>query len=132
MDARGDALLRNRIVAFALQHIPGAYLVGHATNRLPGHVCLGFDGLEPRAIEVLLALDEAGIAASSGSACSASHAAEPSYILQAMGFDPVRARGSLRVTLGRGNTEAEADRFLQVLGEIIGRMRERPGARSRP
>ena len=133
MDAEAArlTLLRDRIVAFALQRISGAYLIGHAKNRLPGHVCLGFDSLEPRAVEVLLALDEAGIAASSGSACSAAHAAEPSYILQAMGFDQVRARGSLRITLGRGNTEAEVERFLEVLPAIVARMRERPGTFSR-
>ncbi len=115
--------LRDRIVQFAQDRIPGAYLVGHATRRLPGHVCLGFAGLEPKAIQVLLALDEAGIAASSGSACSSNHAGEPSSVLRAMGFDPIRARGSLRITLGRGNTEAEVERFLNVLASTISDLR---------
>jgi len=116
--------LRDRIIQFTRERVPGAYLVGHATQRLPGHVCLGFAGLEPKAIQVLLALDEAGIAASSGSACSSNHAGEPSSVLRAMGFDPIRARGSLRITLGRGNTEAEVERFLDVLASIVSDLRK--------
>ena len=82
-----------------------------AIERLPGHLCLGFAGQEGEAIKLLLALDEAGIAVSSGSACSAHHGSEPSYVLMALGIDPVRARGSLRLTLGRFNTAAEVERL---------------------
>jgi cysteine desulfurase len=67
------------------------------------------------AIRLLLELDQAGIAVSSGSACSGNHAGEPSDVLEAIGFDQFRVRGSLRLTLGRFNTMEEAERFLDVL-----------------
>jgi len=60
---------------------------------------------------------------STGSACSAHHAGEPSSILLAMGFDPIRARGSLRITLGRFNTDAEVDRFLELLPRAVAALR---------
>jgi len=88
---------------------------------LPGHVCLGLAGQEGEAIRLLLALDEAGIAVSTGSACSANHSGEPSYVLQAMGFDPIRARGSLRITLGRFNTDADVDQFLALFPQLVTR-----------
>jgi cysteine desulfurase len=111
--------LRDRIIEAVTALIPNAYLIGHRYLRLPGHICLGFAGQEGEAIRLLLALDEAKIAVSTGSACSMHHAAEPSYVLLAMGFDPIRARGSLRVTLGRFTTEDEVQRFLQVLPKAV-------------
>ena len=71
----------------------------------------------------MLALNEEGIAISTGSACSSHHAGQPSYILMAMGMDPVRARGSLRITLGRFNTDAEVDTFLDVLPRLVAELR---------
>jgi cysteine desulfurase len=68
---------------------------------------------------LMLELDQAGIAVSTGSACSAHKASEPSYVLQAMGFDAFRSRGALRITLSRFNTTAEVERFLDVLPTII-------------
>jgi cysteine desulfurase len=115
--------LRDRLIDGVTTTIPNAYLIGHRYRRLPGHLCLGLAGQEGEAIRLLLALDEAGIAISTGSACSASHASEPSYILQAMGFDPIRARGSLRITLGRFNTEAEIDHFLDIFPRIVADLR---------
>jgi cysteine desulfurase len=115
--------LRDRILEGILTKFPNAYLIGSRYRRLPGHLCLGFGGMEGEAIKLLLALDEAGIAVSTGSACSASHASEPSYILLAMGFDVIRARGSLRVTLGRFNTEEETDKFLSALERIVPTLR---------
>jgi cysteine desulfurase len=103
--------------------VPNAYLAGHPFRRLPGHLCLGFSGQENEAIKLLLALDEAGVAVSSGSACSASHAGQPSHVLQAMGFDPIRARGSLRVTLGRFSTKDEVDHFLDILPGAVASLR---------
>jgi len=113
----------DRIIKTLAERIPNSYLIGHRYRRLPGHLCLGFRGQENEGITMLLELDEAGIAASSGSACSAQHAAESSYVLTAMGFDPIRARGSLRVTLGRFTTEAEVDRFLEVLPRAVASLR---------
>jgi cysteine desulfurase len=115
--------LRDHLIESVTALIPNTYLIGHRYRRLPGHVCFGFSGLEGEAIKLLLALDSAGVAVSSGSACSAQHASEPSHVLQAMGYDPLRARGSLRVTLGRFNTEADVDRFLQALPEAIRTLR---------
>ncbi len=115
--------LRDHLIQEIKAQVPNAYLIGHAYQRLPGHICLGFDGQEGEAIKLLLALDEEGIAISSGSACSSHHAGQPSYILMAMGMDPVRARGSLRITLGRFNTFAEVERFLDVLPRRVAELR---------
>ncbi len=115
--------LRNQIIDEVKDQIPNAYLIGHPHRRLPGHICLGFAGQEGEAIHLMLALNEAGIAISTGSACSSHHAGQPSYILMAMGMDPVRARGSLRITLGRFNTEQEVDTFLQVLPRLTAELR---------
>jgi cysteine desulfurase len=111
--------LRNRIIETVAAVLPNAYLIGHRHRRLPGHVCLGFAGLEGESIRLLLSLDEAGIAVSTGSACSAHRGNQPSHVLQAMGFDLIRARGSLRVTLGRFNTDADVDALLRILPEKI-------------
>lgn len=99
------------------------YLIGHRYKRLPGYVCLGISGLEGEAMHLLLELDEKGIAVSSGSACSSHHADAPSETLLAMGFDPVRARGSLRITLGRFNTMDEVEYFLEVFEKIVMKLR---------
>ena len=115
--------LRERILVGLRQALPQAYLIGHPFKRLPGHLCLGFAGQEGESIRLLLSLDEAGVAVSSGSACSAHKASEPSYVLLAMGFDPIRARGTLRVTLGRFNTKVEVDRFLQILPQAVNSLR---------
>jgi cysteine desulfurase len=115
--------LRDRIIETVTAMIPNAYLIGHRHRRLPGHICLGFAGMEGESIRLLLALDEAGIAVSTGSACGMNHGNQPSHVLQAMGFDPLRARGSLRVTLGRFNTDADAEAFLRILPEKIKNLR---------
>jgi cysteine desulfurase len=115
--------LRDRLSAGILAAIPGAYTIGHPFRRLPGHVCVGFAGLEGESITLMLALDEAGFAVSTGSACSAHRASEPSYVLQAMGMDAFRARGALRLTLGRFNTADEVERFLEILPAAVGRLR---------
>ncbi len=115
--------LRDRIITEVSEQIPNVYLIGHRYKRLPGHICLGFAGQEGEAIHLMLALNEAGIAISTGSACSSHHAGQPSYILTAMGFDPIRARGSLRITLGRFNTDTEVDTFLSVLPGLVSDLR---------
>lgn len=117
-EARRLVGLRDHIIAEVQRQIPNAYLIGHPYKRLPGHICLGFAGQEGEAMHLMLALNEEGIAISTGSACSSHHAGQPSYILMAMGMDPVRARGSLRITLGRFNTDQEVDTFLGVLPRL--------------
>lgn len=111
--------LREKLHEGIAATVPNAYFIGDRYRRLPGHLCLGFAGQEGEAVKLLLKLDELGIAVSSGSACSANHAGEPSYALTAMGLDPIRARGSLRITLGRRSTEREVDRFLAVLPATV-------------
>ena len=90
---------------------------GDLANRLPHVVCLGIEGVEPQA--VLLGLDQRGIAAHSGSACS-SEALEPSPVLEAMGVD---AHRSLRISTGWNTTDADIDRLLAALPEVVGQLR---------
>ena len=115
--------IRDHLIDSIAEALPNAYLIGDRFRRLPGHVCFGFSGAEGEAIRLLLELDQWGIAVSSGSACSSRHAGEPSHVLEAMGFDPFRARGSLRVSLGRFNTREEADRLLEILPAAVRSLR---------
>lgn len=110
------AALRDRLVSGIVRAVDDALLTGHPVDRLPGNASLLFPGLEGESI--LLNLDFEGIAASSGSACSAG-AIEPSHVLLAMGYGPDEARGALRLTLGRTNFDADVDRLLNVLPDII-------------
>ena len=107
--------LRERVLAAVTDQIDNAYLIGHPYQRLPGYLCFGFSGQEADAIRLLFALDDAGIAVSSGSACSAHNAGEPSYVLTAMGFDTIRARGSLRISMGRFTSDDDIDQLLTAL-----------------
>lgn len=111
--------LRDAVIDKTMETVPEAYLIGDRYRRLPGHACFGFAGKEGEAIRILLALDEAGISISSGAACSASHSGEAAAALLGMGFDPIRARGSLRVSLGRFNTETEVEKFLKILPSVV-------------
>jgi cysteine desulfurase len=86
-------------------------------RRLPHVVCLGVAGIEPQA--VLLGLDRAGVSVHSGSAC-ASEALEPSPVLAAMGVD---AHHSLRVSLGWSSTDADVDRLLAALPDVLAELR---------
>ena len=115
--------LRDRIIDSVLQQIPGSRLNGHATQRLPNNANFSFTGVEGEPI--LLGLDMAGIAASSGSACS-SGSLEPSHVLLALGQSAEIARGSLRLTLGRDNTEDEVEYLLGVLVDLVQRLRQLP------
>jgi cysteine desulfurase len=113
-------VLRRRLAAGVLDRIPDVELTGHPEQRLPGHLSLVIRGVEAEGI--LIALDLAGVAASSGSAC-ASGSPSPSHVLTAMGFDSREAFGALRLTLGRENTDADVDFVIEKLPEIISRMR---------
>ena len=115
--------LRDKIIASVLERIPGSRLNGHATQRLPNNANFSFTGVEGEPI--LLGLDMAGIAASSGSACS-SGSLEPSHVLLALGQSAEVARGSLRLTLGRENKEKEIDYLLGVLVDLVQRLRQLP------
>ena len=121
--AQHCAALRDRIIREILDRIPGTRLNGHPTQRLPNNANFSFAGIEGEPI--LLGLDLAGIAASSGSACS-SGSLEPSHVLLALGQSAETARGSLRLTLGKNNTQAEVDYLLQTLPDLIDRLRKLP------
>jgi cysteine desulfurase len=115
--------LQDKLVAGVRERVPGAHLNGHPTQRLPNNVNFSFEHVEGE--PVLLGLDMKGIAASSGSACS-SGSLEPSHVLLALGQSAELARGSLRLTLGRDNTEAEVDYVLDTLAELLERLRAMP------
>ena len=120
---RSCSALRDKIIASVLEQIPGSHLNGHASQRLPNNANFSFTGVEGEPI--LLGLDMAGIAASSGSACS-SGSLEPSHVLLALGQSAEIARGSLRLTLGRENTEEEIEYLLEVLIDLVRRLRQLP------
>ena len=115
--------LRNRIIEDIQKTIPRIHLNGHPTKRLPSNVNFSFEQVEGEPI--LLGLDMAGICASSGSACT-SGSLEPSHVLLALGQSAELARGSLRFTLGRDNTEQEVDYLLSVLSDLVYRLRQMP------
>lgn len=112
---------RDKLIKGILGKIPDTILTGHPQKRLPGIASFCFKGAEGEAI--LLALDEKGIAASSGSACT-SGTLEPSHVLLAMGIPPEVAHGSIRFSLGRETTENQIDYVLGVLPGIIKRLRQ--------
>lgn len=110
---------RDQILREAIRRFPNFYLFGHPTQRLPGHLSLGFRGQEREVGKLLAALDAAGVAVSAGSACSAHHAGEPSQVALAMGYDAERARGLIRISLGRFSTRAEVDAFIEILTRAV-------------
>ena len=114
------AKLRDRLISGVLDKVPGSRLNGHAVQRLPNNASFSFDGVEGES--VCLNLDLAGIAASPGSACSSTSTA-PSHVLSALGLPQQQAFGSLRLSLGRWTTDADIDRVLEVLPEVISRLR---------
>jgi cysteine desulfurase len=121
------AKLRDRLIE-GLLSIPDSRLNGHPSERLPNNVHLSFAGIEgQRTRESLLALlDREGICASAGSACN-TRSLEPSHVLKAIGLDASLAFGSLRLTVGHENTEAEIDRVLEVVPRLVERLRKLKG-----
>jgi len=112
--------LRDQLMAGVLAAVPDSRLTGHATRRLPNHASFVFPGLDGN--ELLMHLDLAGFAASSGSACKTGDP-EPSEVLLALGLSRESALGSLRLTVGRPTTEADIDRLLAALPGIVDKMR---------
>lgn len=114
--------LRDKLENGILNSIPGVIRNGSTATRLPNTSNLSFEGLEAEGI--LLLLDEQGICASSGSACT-SGSLDPSHVLLAMGCDVARARASIRFSLGIYNTEADVDFVLKQLPQIVAKLRTR-------
>lgn len=118
-NARHCKALRDRLIA-GLSQIPHAILNGDSMRRLPGNVHFCFEGIEGESL--LLLLDQKGIYASSGSACT-SGSLEPSHVLLAIGRPHEIAHGSLRLSLGVENTMAEVDYMLEVIPEVVSYLR---------
>lgn len=113
--------LRDKLINGILENIPYTKLNGHKTKRLPGNVNVCFRFIEGESI--LLMLDEKGVCASSGSAC-ASGSLDPSHVLLAIGLPHEIAHGSLRLTLGDMTTEKDVDYVIDILPNIIKRLRD--------
>ena len=112
--------LRDRLIAGVLERIPRAELTGHPRQRLPHHASFLFEGVEGESL--LMQLDMEGIAASSGSACT-SGSLEPSHVILALGYPRDRALGSLRLSVGKANTDADVDVVLDRLPQMVARLR---------
>jgi cysteine desulfurase len=113
--------LRDRLIAGVLERIPEAWLTGHPTERLPNSASFVFKYIEGESI--LLNLDMLGICASSGSACT-SASLEPSHVLTSMNIPVELAHGSLRLSLGKSNTEQDIDFVIAHLPRIVQKLRE--------
>lgn len=112
--------LRKKISDFLFDNFENVYINGPNNNRLPGHLNFSFHGMEGETIRLLLLLDEMGIAVSAGSACSSNDKTNnASHVLQAIGLNPFEARGAIRVSLGRFNTEAELDYLFNSFNKVI-------------
>jgi cysteine desulfurase len=109
------ARLRERLLK-----VPQSMLNGHPEQRLPGNVNITFRGIEGEAVMTYLDLE--GIAVSTGSACT-SGSTHPSHVLVAMGAKAEDARGAIRFTIGRENTEKQIDEVIEKTTEIVKKIR---------
>ena len=119
--AKKISAMRDRLIKEIPEKIPYVKLNGHPTDRLPGNVNFSFEFIEGESL--LLLLDLNGIAASSGSACT-SGSLDPSHVLLALGLPHEIAHGSLRLSIGEINTEDDIDTVLEVLPNIVQRLRD--------
>lgn len=113
--------LRDKIIKGVLSSIMNVKINGDLKKRTPANINFHFKNVEGES--VMLMLDLEGFAVSTGSAC-ASGSLRPSHVLLSMGIPQEEAHGSLRVTLGKGNTEEEIDKFLEILPPIIKKLRK--------
>ena len=114
-------ILRDRLINGVLEQIPDSRLNGHPEKRLPGNFNVSFSFIEGESM--LLWLDDEGICASTGSACT-SGSLEPSHVLLATGLPVEISHGSLRLTLGDANTEEDVNIVLEVLPKIVKKLRD--------
>jgi cysteine desulfurase len=118
--------LRDKLIKGVLEKISGSYLNGSLKNRLFNNANFWFEGVEGESI--VIQLDLAGIAVSTGSACSSVNLS-PSHVLLAIGLKDEQAHGSLRISLGRWTTEKEINYLLKILPEIINNLRKIAGTK---
>ena len=116
--------LRDKLIKRILKDIPDSKLNGSLKNRLPNNANFSILGAEGEAL--VIALDQKGIAVSTGSACS-SKSLKPSHVLLALGLSNEEAHSSLRFTLGKYTTEKEINKVLKILPKIVKRLREISG-----
>jgi cysteine desulfurase len=112
--------MRDTFEAGILAAVPGAQVNGDRINRLPNTTSIAFPGVESEAM--LLLLDQRGFCCSAGSACTTGQH-EPSHVLRAMGYDDTRARGTLRFSFGRFNTTAQIAHALEVVPQVVEKVR---------
>jgi len=113
--------LRDLLITTITETIPSTKLTGHPTHRLPNHASFAFKGVDGNTL--LMMLDAAGFACSSGSACKTG-SPEPSDVLLAIGLSPEWALGSLRVTLGQLTTAEELEEFLEIIPNLVDQVRD--------
>ncbi len=120
--AESDRLtgLRDELIGGLLAQIPHSRLNGDSKKRLPNNINLTFDGAEGEAL--VLYLDNAGIQAATGSACSAALQA-PSHVIRALGYSDEDAQSSLRLTLGRSTTSEQVTAALKIIPRVVARVR---------
>ena len=115
------ARLRDKLQAGILSQVTHAFATGDVENRLPNTANIAFEYIEGEAI--LLLMNKAGIAASSGSACT-SGSLEPSHVMKAMGIPYTAAHGTVRFSLSRYTTEEEIDRVIEAVPPIVAQLRK--------
>lgn len=120
-DRRRLTALTQQLIQAVLENIPHVILTGHPEHRIPGLASFCVRYIEGEAM--LLSLDAEGICVSSGSACT-SGSLEPSHVLLALGLPHEIAHGSLRMSLGRHNTQAEVDYVVETLKRVVERLRQ--------
>ncbi|MCG8569997.1 MAG: cysteine desulfurase [Spirochaetes bacterium] len=113
--------LRNKLEKGIIENIPNVRINGHPDKRLPSTLNVSFNNIEGESI--LLRLDLYGITVSTGSACSTG-SLEPSHVIMALKVDPEVAHSSVRFSLGRENTEADIDKTLESLNEVVSFLRK--------
>jgi len=116
--------LRDHLIDQVLSTIPRSYVNGSLNQRLPNNAHFSFPGVKGE--DIIVKLNEYGVAASTGAACS-SNKAKPSHVLQAMGLSLLEIEGSLRLTLGHQNTKFEVEKVVLALEEIIRELRRHSG-----
>ncbi|MFZ5516740.1 MAG: cysteine desulfurase NifS [Candidatus Zhuqueibacterota bacterium] len=119
-DSKHVKKLRDMLYEKIMEKLPRVFLNGHTEERLYSHLNVSFQGIEGEAL--LLSLDLKGVAASSGSACT-SGSIDPSHVLSAMGIKPELAQSSIRFTLGKDNSQEDVEYTMEVLPEIVQRLR---------
>jgi cysteine desulfurase len=125
IESRRQINIRDHILDYLKANIEGMLINGDRYNRLPNNINISFPGIEGESI--LLALDLAGVSASSGSACSAA-SIEPSHVLLAIGSSADQARGTVRITIGRGTTDTDVEYMLNLLPDIVNKLKNMPSS----